>query len=461
MSQRVQAQLEQHIAPIDAFTFTLERDPLLRATIVAVATFERPPDWELLVERIDRATRLVPRFRQKLVDTPLGLAPPRWIVDADFDLSLHLQRVRVADGGDMAEVLVMARSAGSTSFDRDRPLWQFTLVEGLASGGAALVMKLHHALTDGVGGIEIAAHVVDLSPTAGELGPLPHAPAARPHGPFEVAVDTVDHHLARLADVGRSVRDMVPRLLRQGVTHPRRTVQDGVETAMAIGRFVRPVTRTSSPIMRERRNLRDLGSFDVSQHALSDAAHRQDSTLNDAFLAGIAGGLRRYHERHLAAVDHLRISMPVNVRTDDDELGGNHVTVERFDLPVGTTDPASRMRRIAEVCRALRHDPAIPYASTIASVLNLLPVDVTASMLRHVDLLASNVAGFPAPVYVGGARLVAFHVFGATLGSAANVTLMSYDGTCHVGVSTDTGAVPDPDEFIACLEEGFDEVIAT
>lgn len=465
MSQPLHAPAEPHIAPIDAFTFTLERDPLLRATIVAVATFERPPDWELLTDRIDRATRLVPRFRQKLVDVPLGLAPPRWIVDPDFDLSLHLHRVRVAGSGggdgDMAEVLAMARSAGSTSFDRDRPLWQFTLVEGLASGGGALIMKLHHALTDGVGGIEIAAHVVDLSPSADELGPLPEAPTARPHGLFEVAADTVDHHLGRLSDVGRSVRDMVPHLLRQGVTHPRRTLGDGVGTALAIGRFVRPVTRTSSPIMRERRNLRDLGHFDVSQHALSDAAHRQDSTLNDAFLAGVAGGLRRYHEHHRAAVDHLRISMPVNVRTDQDGLGGNHVTVERFDLPVGTTDPARRMRRIGEVCRALRHDPAIPYASTIASVLNLLPVDVTASMLRHVDLLASNVPGFPSPVYVGGARLEAFHVFGATLGSAANVTLMSYDGTCHVGVSTDTGAVPDPDVFLTCLQEGFAEVVAT
>jgi diacylglycerol O-acyltransferase len=460
VSQRVRSQVERHIEPIDAFTFTLERDPLLRATIVAIATFEQPPDWEQLVERIDRATRLVPRFRQKLVDVPLGLAPPRWIVDPDFDLSLHLQRVRVPAGGDVAEVLTMARSAGSTSFDRDRPLWRFTLVEGLASGGAALVMKLHHALTDGVGGIEIAAHVVDLSPTADDLGPLPEAPVPRPHGLVEVATDTVGHHLCRLADVGRSVRDVIPRVLQQGVAHPRRTVQDGIGTAVAIGRFVRPVTRTSSPIMRKRRNLRDLGHFDVSQHALADAAHRQGSTLNDAFLAGIAGGLRRYHEHHLAAVDHLRISMPVDVRTEHDGLGGNHVTVERLDLPVGTTDPARRMRRISEVCRALRDDPAIPYASTIASVLNLLPVDVTASMLRHVDLLASNVAGFPAPVYVGGARLVAFHVFGATLGSAANVTLMSYDGTCHVGVSTDTGAVPDPDVFLTCLREGFAEVVA-
>ena len=88
-------------------------------------------------------------------------------------------------------------------------------------------------------------------------------------------------------------------------------------------------------------------------------------------------------------------------------------------------------------------------------------MDVTAGMLKHVDMLASNVPGFPAPVYMGGALLESFHVFGATLGSAANVTLMSYNGTCHIGVSTDSGAVLDPAAFRDCLREGFDEVIAS
>ena len=127
-----------------------------------------------------------------------------------------------------------------------------------------------------------------------------------------------------------------------------------------------------------------------------------DATLNDAFLAAIAGGMRRYHERHLAMVDHLRVSMPVSVRAEGDAPGGNRVTIERFELPVGMTDPHRRMERIGQICRSLRSDRAIPYASAIAGVLNLLPVDVTAGMLKHVDMLASNVPGFPAPVYMGG-----------------------------------------------------------
>lgn len=452
--------LEDHINPVDAFTVTLERDPLLRATIVAVATFDQAPDWEILSDRIDRATRLVPRFRQKLVTVPLGLAPPRWLVDPDFDLSLHLRRVRVRRGGGMVAVLEMARAAGLTSFDPDRPLWEFTLVEGLPGRRAALIMKLHHALTDGVGGIEIAAHVVDLGREPMVPGPMPAAPAPTDHGIVDLVTDTIGFHLRRVADAGTGLRRALPHTVRHGLAHPAGAFADGVSTALAIARFVRPVTHTSSPIMTERRALRDYACFDVPLADLSAAAHRVDATLNDAFLAGIAGGMRRYHERHLAIVDHLRVSMPVNVRVDGDAPGGNRVTIERFELPIGMSDPARRMERIGQICRTLRHDRAIPYASAIAGVLNLLPVDVTGGMLRHVDLLASNVPGFPTSVYMGGARLESFHVFGATLGSSANVTLMSYDGTCHIGVSTDSGAVTDPVAFRDCLREGFDEVIA-
>ncbi len=452
--------LEDHIGPVDAFTVTLERDPLLRATIVAVATFDRAPDWDVLVDRIDRATRLVPRFRQKLVTVPWGLAPPRWIVDPDFDLSLHLHRVRVHRGGGMPAVLQLARSAGLTSFDHGRPLWEFTLVEGLPSKRAALIMKLHHALTDGVGGIEIAAHVVDLEREPDTPGPMPPAPVAREHDVVELVTDTIGYHLRRAADAGDELRRAIPHTLRHGIARPVETVTDGVNTALAIARFVRPVTVTSSPVMTERRPLRDFSSFDVDFDDLSAAAHRMDATLNDAFLAGIAGGMRRYHERHLALVDHLRVSMPVNVRKAGDAPGGNRVTIERFELPVGITDARRRTERIRAICRSLREDRAIPYASAIAGALNLLPVDVTAGMLKHVDLLASNVPGFPSQVFMGGAALESFHVFGATLGSAANITLMSYNGTCNIGLSTDSGAVTDPDAFRESMIEGFDEVIA-
>jgi hypothetical protein len=147
----------QHVSSTDAFTLQLERDPALRATIVAVATFDRSPDWERFVERMERATRIVPTFRQKLVASPLRLATPRWVPDDEFDLSWHLRRVRLPEGGGLPELLDLARQSAMGAFDRDRPLWEFTMVEGLPGGTAALILKVHHALTDGIGGVQIAA----------------------------------------------------------------------------------------------------------------------------------------------------------------------------------------------------------------------------------------------------------------------------------------------------------------
>lgn len=450
--------VEDHINPVDAFTFSLERDPLLRATIVALALFDGVPEWAVLQERVDRATRLVPRFREKLVRAPLDLAPPRWVVDADFDLSLHLRRRAVHRGGGIEDVLDEARVAGLTAFDPERPLWEFTLLEGLPGNGAALLMKIHHALTDGIGGVEIAAHVVDLERGPVDQGPMPPAPAARRHGLLDMLTDSAGFHGRRLAgaggDVGRAVLRNAAHVLRD----PVGAATEGIGTGRALARFVRPIVQTDSPVMSERRPMRRHLMLDVSLSELLDAAHSVGCTLNDGFLAGIAGGMRRYHEAHGVDVERLRVTMPVSIRTEADGPGGNKVTLERFEVPVGCVDAGERMVEIGRICHALRADPAIPYASLVTTVLNLLPVDVTAGMLKHIDFLASNVPGFADEVFVGGAMLESFHAFGPTLGAAANITLMSYRGTCHVGVTLDAGAVPDAERFGSCLEEGFAEV---
>jgi WS/DGAT/MGAT family acyltransferase len=452
--------LEAHIGPVDAFTVTLERDPLLRATIVAIATFERTPDWQVLSERVERATRLSPRFREKLVESPLGLAPPRWVVDSEFDLSLHLHRGRVHREGGMDDVIDFARVAGLTAFDRDRPLWEFTLFEDLPQDRSALVMKIHHALTDGIGGVDLAAHVVDLEPEPPAMGEMPAAPPVRAHGLGERVAEAVGFHARRTMDAADAMARGAARNAVHLARAPIGAVTGGVQTGAAIARFVRPVVRTGSPVMTGRRTRHHHLLLDVPLQPLMDAAHEVGSTLNDAFLAAVSIAMHRYHEVHGSATGHVRVCMPVSVRTEGDAMGGNRITLERFDLPVGEATAKERMAEVNRICTGLRADPAIPYASAIAGVLNLLPVDVTAAMLKNVDLLASNVPGFDADVYVGGAHLESFHVFGPTLGSAANITLMSYRGTCHLGVTMDVGAIEDPERFGACLEEAFAEVAA-
>ena len=448
-----------HVSESDAFTLALERDPGLRATIVAVAMLDRAPDWERFVDRMERATRHAPTFREKLVASPLRLAPPRWVPDADFDLSWHLRRVRVRRGGGVPEVLDIARTAAMAAFDHDRPLWEFTLVEGLPDDAAALILKVHHSLTDGIGGVQIAAHVVDLSreaPELGEMPPVPHAPRA---WPFADLAEAIGYEARRAGDLAVGAARAVPGAAVRALSDPVGTASGIADEVASVLRMVRPVVDTRSPIMRERGLGRHFELVDVPLADLRAAAGEHGCSLNDAFMAGIAGGLRRYHERHCACVWQLRLTMPISIRAEGDPEGGNRITLARFDLPVGITDPVTRMGAVHEICSAQRHEPAIEHSEAIAAMLNLLPVGVTAGMLRHIDLLASNVPGFEDPVYVAGARLEGFYAFGATLGSAANVTLMSYRGTCHVGIVTDTNAVPDPQAFAACMAEGFQEVI--
>src|SRR6056297_2627888 len=141
--------------PADAVLWTIEHDPVLRSTIVGVAVLDGTPEWKDVVERLDRLTRLMWPLRQKAVSPPLRSGPPRWVTDPDFDLSFHLRRVRLPEAQGLDGVLRLAGQLASAAFDRSRPLWEAVLVEGIDGDRSALVMKLHHSLTDGVGAIEL------------------------------------------------------------------------------------------------------------------------------------------------------------------------------------------------------------------------------------------------------------------------------------------------------------------
>ncbi|ETZ99569.1 wax ester synthase-like Acyl-CoA acyltransferase domain protein [Mycobacterium kansasii 824] len=159
----------------DAFTWAMETDPRLRSTVVTVVLLDRSPDWDQIRQRFDLISRELPMFRQRVVESPPP-APPRWEYDADFDLDYHMRRVAVSGAGTLDDVLEMARVAAMQDFDRARALWEATLIEGLHDGAAAVICKFHHALTDGVGGIQIAMRLFDLSEEHYELESLPAAP---------------------------------------------------------------------------------------------------------------------------------------------------------------------------------------------------------------------------------------------------------------------------------------------
>jgi hypothetical protein len=174
----------------------------------------------------------------------------------------------------------------------------------------------------------------------------------------------------------------------------------------------------------------------------------------------LAGGLRRYHENHGVEVGDLHLTMPISLRTKADGMGGNRITVMRFDVPVGEADPAARIKLIHQRTGAVRDERSLPYTQLIAGALNLMPRWYIGSVLRHVDFLASDVPGIPVPVFLGGAPVRAQYAFGPTIGASVNVTLLTYVDTCALGINVDTTAIPDYDVFYDALIASFDELLA-
>ncbi len=443
----------------DAFTWAMESDPRLRSTVVTVIVLDRSPDWDEVCNRFDLVSRKVPMLRRRVIPSPPP-APPRWESAPDFDIHFHMRRVTAPAPGTFDTVLEMARAAAMEDFDRARPLWSVTLIDGLENDGAAMVLKFHHALTDGVGGIEIGMILFDLSEVSEKLGPVAEVSEVTPPPWLSGYRDTARYDARLAGNALKGTLKMAPKLISNGILRPLDTFSSAAEMAASVYRTVRPVNRTGSPLMTKRSLLRRLGVLEVPFAQLRAAAHVGDGALNDAFVAGVAGGLRRYHEKHGAELGDLHLTMPISLREEGDEMGGNRITVMRFDVPVGTSDPALRIRQIHEKTSKVRHEKSLPYTQWIAGALNMMPRWYIGSILRHVDFLCSDVPGIPVPVFLGGARVVTQYAFGPTVGSAVNVTLLTYVDVCTLGIDVDTGAIPDYDVFFECLVAGFDEVLA-
>ncbi|HCA53741.1 MAG TPA: diacylglycerol O-acyltransferase [Mycobacterium sp.] len=446
----------------DAFTWAMESDPRLRSTVVTVIMLDRAPVWDVVQSRFEVLSRTLPMWRQRVVQLPPP-TPPRWEDAPDFDISFHLRRVSAPEPGDLDAVLEMARVAAMSDFDRARPLWSATLVEGLADGGAAVLCKFHHGLTDGVGGVQIAMTLFDRtakprsrkSVEAGAAEPQVHE-----RGMLSDYIDIARYDIGLVSKGVTGVLGAAPRLLFSAVRRPLQTASSAGELAASVYRTMRPVGETGSPLMTQRTLVRQLAVHEVPLPKLKEAAHRGGGALNDAFVAGIAGGLRRYHEKHGVTVGDLHLTMPISTRKDGDDMGGNHITLARFDVPVGLADPAERIHETRERTRKVRNEKSTPYIQIIAGAMNLMPRWYVGSVLRKVDFLASDVPGIPVPVYLAGAKVRVQYAFGPTIGSAVNVTLLTYVDTCALGIDVDTGAIPDVEVFRECLIAGFDEVLA-
>jgi WS/DGAT/MGAT family acyltransferase len=460
--------VERRMTDAEALMWTVEKDPSLRASFLNITVLDRPPDFERLRRRMRRAVQLIPRLRQRVVSPPARVAPPQWVDDPNFDIDYHLRRIAVASPGDDRQLLDMAASLYEDAFDRARPLWLFHVVEGLADGRAAFLAKMHHTITDGVGGLRLSMQFIDVAPDA----PDPDEIEAADVGPD----DEPDHEEGLLSSAAEAAGNRLRRNLgiarraAQGVagtvSHPTRVpgmATESVEMARSLLRQLAVVEPARSPLWTGKRSLgRHFEAIRLDLDGLKATAKALGGTVNDVYVTGIAGAAGAYHREHGVEVGDLRMSMPVNMRADR-SAGGNAFSPARVLVPAGIEDPVERFREVHARLATTKSERALGVAETLAGVLNRLPTAVVVALARQqvetVDFATSNLRGANSDLYVAGAHVLANHPMGPTAGTAFNATVLGYKDSLDLGLNVDTAAVDDPARLGACVEEAFAELV--
>ncbi len=461
--------MPERLNPLDASFLYLEHGSTPMHT-GSVATFQAPPDGfdlDRLVALLRDRIAFVPRYRQRVRVVPGRLANPVWVDDEDFDLGYHVRRSALPRPGGEEQLQELVSRVMSRRLDRDRPLWEVYLVEGLSRGRVAVVTKTHNAMVDGVGSVDIAQVLFDLSPQVHEGPADTWRPAAEP--------SSLELVSAALFDAVRRPGAVVDTL-RSGLQDLRWTGEQVAgalaSIATAVGSAVRgaPETPLNRSIGAQRRWL-SLAT-DLETYREVRAAH--GGTVNDAILAVVAGGLRSWLLTRGEAVRPsatMRALVPVSVRPDDTADGrSSPISSVLVELPVGEPSPAVRLHQISYSMQAHQESGRAIGAESLAALggfapptLHSLGARVSSTLSRRLfNLTVTNVPGPQVPLYADGARmLAAYPVMPLAKGQALAVGVTSYDGRVFFGLNADRDAMPDLDVLVQCLDDAVDELAET
>ncbi len=405
--------MTDQLSPADRSSLAAERGPINMATGGLLVFDSEPPLTRAMVAtRIGERVHLVPRLRERLEEPPLGIANPIWTDDTGFDLDWHVRQSSLpAPGGD-AEIGRLVGREFSHRLDRSRPLWEATLIEGLDGGRRGLLMKVHHALVDGMAAIGMAALVLD--PTE---EPLEIPPPQREWSPQKY---DLRRHVARLATrpLARAPKLMVDGMLRALDPDPRRAATEfrrATEVALELARArpQAPMTPLNRPISPNRRSA--VAQIDLE--TIKEVGRRSGGTVNDVVLAIVAGMLGRY----LAAAGEEAFPsggrppvalVPVSVRGDSDagELG-NRISTVFVDLPVHERELEARIGAISDQTHELRASAAVQAGSLMVGASGWAPPLVSGILARAMgqvrafNLVVSNIPGPQQPFYLNGVRM--------------------------------------------------------
>ncbi len=503
----------------EAIMWVVESDPVLRSDFTNVTLLESAPDAERLRAGLERAIAAFPPLRQRVARPPLGLAPPQWADDPDFDLGYHLRRLSLPPPGEARQLLDLAAQLAAMPLDRARPLWELTVVEGLAGGRAAVLQRLHHTLTDGVGGMKLLRTLLERSPSPGRgdvaaARPAPGRPAPdpliwrhpeilspadvdigpRPLDGWGASADAGAGHerdgswVDRVAGPLGEVGGALAYRFGQGVAAARRGVELATTLPGSTGDDLRILAerarRTArsvadqvvvaggplSPLMVGRSLARRFETASFELAAVRQAARALGAGRNAVFVAGVTGALLTYHERMGAPCESLRMAIPVRLRGSPGPvsiaaapIGGNRFAPARVVVPLGPKDPALRVAAVRRALESVATEPGLTMAEPLAGLFSLLPASVLVPALRAqvrtVDFAASIVPGLRSGRFMAGAPVEASWPMGPRVGCAVNFTLLTCDDRLHLGVNLDPAAVTDPGALMESLAESFADLL--
>lgn len=288
------AGLPEELSAFDQILHRGEANPRTRSGILTLEILDTTPDWDRFRTRFEHASRKVLRLRQKVVTPTLPTAAPRWVVDPDFNLDFHVRRVRIPESGTMRQLIDLAEIALQSPLDISRPLWTATLVEGLEGGRAATMLHFSHAVTDGVGGVEMFASVYDLErdPPPDEVPPLPIPQDLSPNDLMRQGLNRLPFSvLGGVRGALGGAVNVVGKVVRDPISSVGGVVDYARSSARVVGSVAQP-----SPLLRRRSLSSRSEAIDMALGDLHKAAKAAGGSINDAYLAGVCGALRLYHD---------------------------------------------------------------------------------------------------------------------------------------------------------------------
>jgi diacylglycerol O-acyltransferase len=453
--------------------FLHQESPSAHMHIGGLLLFEGPaPKYEDVLDHIRGRLHLLPRYRQKLATPPAGSGRPLWVDDTSFNIEYHVRHAALPAPGTESQLLEMAARVASQPLDRTKPLWEFWLVEGIepAPGSScerfAMISKNHHALVDGVSGIDLATVLLDFTPTAmppdtDELDPWQPQPEP----------SQAELLLAGARSAAGAAAAIASRAI-SAATQPGQSVQTLRDTAEGVGEIVwaalnpAPETPLNVEIGPHRR-------FRVVRQQLADYKIVKDSfggTVNDVLLTVVAGALGDWLRSRGIRTDgvEMRALVPVSVRTEGERHTlGNRLTAMRGPLPVYIQDPVARLAVVTSAMDDLKSSKQAVGASTLVAVTDIAPPAVLAQAsrlqfsTRLFNLLVTNIPGPQVPLYILGHKLQdLFPLAFLPAGHALAVAIMSYDGRIEYGLLGDFDALPDIDVIADGIDLALAELVA-